>query len=185
MQNLNNPTVTKSPELLRCRLEKSVLASWYVTGLVDAEGSFSVSVSKSTSRSLGYAINVSFELALQASDKHILVKLKDYFGVGGIYNHGSDMYRYKVSSIGDLLKIIIPHFERFPLLTDKGADFLLFKDIVTLLGKGVFNKDGLQKIINYKAVLNRGLSERLKSAFPDTIPSTRSKITFKGIPDSE
>lgn len=162
-----------------------MLPDWYITGLVDSEGSFGVSISKSVSRSLGYAINVSFEIALQASDKHILVKLRDYFGVGGIYNHGSDMYRYKVSSIIDLHNVIIPFFDKFPLVTQKKADFYLFKGIISILNKGPLKPIDLQEVVRIKGVLNRGLSDALKSAFPDTSPYSRPEITFNGIPNPE
>nr|ATI20525.1 hypothetical protein [Juglanconis juglandina] len=162
------------------KLEKPVADNWYITGLVDAEGSFGVAISKNASRTLGYIVSVSFEIALQASDKHILEILKSVFGVGGVYKHGSDMYRYKVSSIKDIVTAIIPHFDKFPLVTQKRADFLLFKAIITILSKGVLNKEGLQEIVSYKAVLNRGLSTALKSAFPDTVPYIRPKIAFNG-----
>nr|ATI20526.1 LAGLIDADG endonuclease [Juglanconis juglandina] len=168
------------------------LPNWYITGLVDAEGSFGVSISKNASRSLGYVINVSFEIALQASDKHILLKLKDYFMVGGIYKHGNDMYRYKVSSIKDIVTAIIPHFDKFPLVTQKRADFFLFKQIIFILNKGTLKLVDLQEVVNIKAVLNRGLSspcdpadsnvvkqrgKELKLAFPNTIAYSRSQIT--------
>lgn len=153
------------------------LPNWYITGLVDAEGSFGVSISKNSSRSLGYVINVSFEIALQASDKHILLKLKDYFRVGGIYKHGNDMYRYKVSSIKDIVTAIIPHFDKFPLVTQKRADFFLFKQIILILNKGTLKPKDLQEVVNIKAVLNRGLSPELKLAFPNTIAYSRPQNT--------
>nr|ATI20341.1 LAGLIDADG endonuclease [Juglanconis sp.] len=169
------------------------LPNWYITGLVDAEGSFGVSISKNASRSLGYIINVSFEIALQASDKHILLKLKDYFRVGGIYKHVNDMYRYKVSSIKDIVTAIIPHFDKFPLVTQKRADFFLFKQIIFILNKGSLKPADLQEVVNFKGVLNRGLSslrdpadsnvvkqrgKELKLAFPNTIAYSRPQITM-------
>lgn len=144
-----------------------------------------MSISKNASRSLGYVVNVTIEIALQASDKHILVKLKDYFGVGGIYNHGSDMYRYKVSSIKDIHGVIIPYFDKFPLVTQKKADFFLFKEIISILSKGPLKPSDLQEIVNIKTKLNRGLSSELKIAFPDTIPYSRPVITFNEIPSPE
>lgn len=120
---------------------------------------------------------------MQASDKDLLLKLKDYFGVGGIYNHSKDMYRYKVSSIKDMLNTIIPHFDKFPLVTQKRADFEIFKQIVIILSKGPLHPDNLQEVINLKAVLNKGLSPTLKLAFPETVPFNRPEIAFKGIPD--
>lgn len=170
---------------LKNSLVSSALLDWYITGLVDGEGSFGVSISKNASRSLGYIVNITFEIALQASDKHILVKLKDYFGVGGIYNHGSDMYRYKVSSIKDINNVIIPHFDKFPLVTQKKADFHTFKQIISILSKGPLKPTDLQEIVNLKTMLNRGLSSVLKAAFPDTVISTRPVITFNGIPNPE
>lgn len=159
------------------------LSPWYVTGLVDGEGSFGVSISKRPERSLGYSISVAFEIALQASDKHILVKLKDYFGVGGIYKHCCNMFRYKVSSIKDIRNVIIPHFDKFNLLTQKRADFYIFKRIITILSKGPLSPADLQEVVNLKAVLNLGLSSALKAAFPNTVISSRPVIPFEGIPD--
>ena len=166
-------------------LENKVLAlnGWYITGLTDGEGSFAVSISKSATRSLGYVITVSFELALQASDKHILLGLKEFFRVGDVYKHGEDMFRYKVSSVRDLMNVIIPHFDKFPLLTQKGADFYLFKQVITILSKGPVTLKGLQEVVNLKASINRGLSSMLKLAFPETIPASRSIIPFRGILD--
>jgi hypothetical protein len=42
---------------------------------------------------------------------------------------------------------------------------------------------GLQEIVNLKASLNLGLSDKLKEKFSDTIPIPRPKIRFEGIPD--
>lgn len=41
---------------------------------------------------------------------------------------------------------------------------------------------GLQKIINIKASMNKGLSDNLKIIFPNTEPIARPTINFKGIP---
>jgi hypothetical protein len=46
-------------------------------------------------------------------------------GVGLIYTTGSRVY-FRVTSIKDL-SVIIAHFDKYPLLTQKRADFLLFK----------------------------------------------------------
>lgn len=121
---------------------------------------------------------------MQVSDKHILEKLKDYFGVGGVYKHtgASDMYRYKVSSIKDMLKVIIPHFDNFPLVTQKRADFEIFKQIIMILGKGPLSPIGLQEVINLKAALNKGLSLSLKIAFPNAVPVSKGVIPYEGIP---
>jgi hypothetical protein len=41
---------------------------------------------------------------------------------------------------------------------------------------------GLQKIINMRASMNKGLSDNLKIVFPNTKPIARPTINFEGIP---
>jgi hypothetical protein len=42
-------------------------------------------------------------------------------GVGQIYNNGNGAYQYRVYSMKDL-SVIIAHFDKYPLLTQKLAD---------------------------------------------------------------
>lgn len=37
---------------------------------------------------------------------------------------------YTVNSTKDINDVIIPHFEKYPLLTQKKADFILFKSAI-------------------------------------------------------
>ena len=92
---------------------------------------------------------------------------------------------YSVSSIKDLSKFVIPHFENYPLLTQKGADFILFKKIVTIINeKNHLILEGFQQIINIKASMNLGLSDLLKAEFNDFTPVERPIINTEYIPDS-
>jgi hypothetical protein len=40
---------------------------------------------------------------------------------------------YSVSGIQDLTNTIIPHFENYPVLTQKAGDFILWKQIIILM----------------------------------------------------
>jgi hypothetical protein len=119
-------------------------------------------------------------------------------GVGKIYKHGGDSCIYKVSSKKDLA-VILDHFDKYPLLTQKRADFLLFKRIIELMkNKAHLTKEGLRKIIEIKAPpalvageqvprgrasINKGLSEEHKMAFPDIVPVERPIVPLSPIPD--
>src|SRR5271168_4698094 len=84
---------------------------------------------------------------------------------------------YQVRNLDEITKAIIPHFEKYPLITKKQSDFLLFKEIVKLMEKGEhLTRDGLIKIVNLKASLNKGLSNKLKVFFLEVIAITRPKI---------
>ena len=76
-----------------------------------------------------------------------------------------------VRSIYDITKII-SHFDKYPLITQKKADFELFKRIVDKIIKGEhITPRGLQEIINIRVSIYLGLTD--KTNFPNTIPVTR------------
>lgn len=45
---------------------------WFLTGLIDAEGSLGVNITKDITRKSGYVITIFFEIALNMNDKFIL-----------------------------------------------------------------------------------------------------------------
>lgn len=99
-------------------------------------------------------------------------------GVGKIYTHGSAIY-YQVISLKDFL-VIIEHFDKYPLLTQKQADFLFFKSIVEMIERGEhLTSEGLRKIVTIRALINKGLSEKLKAAFPEITSGARPKIELQ------
>jgi hypothetical protein len=105
-----------------------------------------------------------------------LEALKAYWGGIGSINISKDLAIYRISSIKDL-QVLIDHFTRYPLITQKRADFELFKRIVDIKKSGSHTTlKGLQEIVNIRASLNRGLSESLHIAFPQTIPVIRPVV---------
>jgi hypothetical protein len=83
-----------------------------------------------------------------------------------------------------LTNIIIPHFLKYPLITKKQIDFLLFQKVIELLNaKEHLTEEGLGKIVNIKASLNRGLTESLKEAFPNCNPVLKPSLIYTEILD--
>jgi hypothetical protein len=123
-------------------------------------------------------------MGLHEKDRLLLESIRTYFGgVGNITKLGKDTIQYRVNSTKDL-KVIIDHFIKYPLITKKQADFELFKQIVEMLSrKEHLTREGLQQIVNLRASINDGLSDELKSAFPNTKQTSRPKVEFEGIPD--
>ena len=74
-------------------------------------------------------------LTLHKKDLPLLERIQSFFGVGHIYKEREDTMCYQVLSLQDIINVIIPHFEKYPLLTQKRADFLLFKAVVELVAK--------------------------------------------------
>lgn len=85
----------------------------------------------------------------------ILSDLKSFFNCGNINidNRKFNTYKYTVSKISDLVNIIIPHFDKYPLVGSKNLDFLDFKKALFLLIER--NSDNLKKILLIKSKMNR------------------------------
>ena len=80
-----------------------------------------------------------------------------------------------VRSLADL-KVILDHFEIYPLLTKKREDLELFTQVFKLVKqKEHLTLPGLHEIISLKAAMNFGrLSEHLKASFPNIIAAKKS-----------
>jgi hypothetical protein len=80
-------------------------------------------------------------------------------GIGNITKHGKDSLQYRVTSHKDLL-VLIDHFDKFPLMTQKRADYELFKQASYLVSrKEHLTMEGLKKIVAIRASVNLGLSD--------------------------
>jgi hypothetical protein len=96
------------------------------------------------------------------------------------------MCAFRVTSVEQIIKNVLPHFDKYPLITQKYTNYNLFKEIVILMMEGEhLNAEGLKKIINFKASLNLGLPEILKIAFPDVLPTQNLLKPEQKIPHPE
>lgn len=159
---------------------------WFITGFTDAEATFSISIRKSKQLKTGWIVNPVFYLELHRRDMLLLEKIKEYFGVGSIHLRSRDnpSASFYVRSIKDVKNTIIPHYDKFQLRTKKYEDFLLFKQAVELISnKEHLTQDGLQKIVAIRASMNKGLTEELKLAFPNTEPKPRPVLIYQQVKD--
>ena len=158
------------------------LNPWFITGLSDSESSFIVNITKKPKYKTGYDVSLSFSIGLNENDKALLENIQSYLGIGQIYKHTHNSYSYRVQSVKDL-QVIITHFDKYPLITQKKADYLLFKEIVNIiLLKKHLSKEGLEKIVGIKDSINRGLKNELKEAFPNIVLVKRPLIENQTIP---
>ena len=160
-----------------CLTQNLTMNPWFVTGFADAESCFTLSVVRNNKMKAGWQVNQSFQITLHAKDQTLIELIQSYFGVGSInYKHGSEVIKYYVQSIKDLARVI-DHFEKHPLITQKLADYELFKQALLLIqNKEHLTIEGLQKIVAIKASLNLGLSPELKAAFPEILPVQRPSV---------
>jgi len=134
----------------------------YITGLTDGEGCFSVSFSLRKKMKMGIEVRPSFAISQHRRNKDIILFLRDYFKCGGVrYSRHDQNFKYEVRSIEDLMTIIIPHFEKYPLQTSKKNDFDSFKEVCQLIySNHHLNHDGMKKIIELSAKINQSGNKR-------------------------
>lgn len=162
------------------------LNPYFITGFCDGESSFQVSITKNKTSKLGWKVRPQFTIGLHSRDLALLLQIKEFFGCGFIVkNNTQNEVSFRVYSLQDLTNCIIPHFSNYPLLSQKAADFYLFKQVTELMrNEDHLTTEGLQKIINIKASINLGISDELKSHFINTVPVQRPTIQTTNIQDS-
>lgn len=181
-----------SPKLpLNVRKESTLINPWFITGFTDAEGCFSIRVRRTTRTRIGWHVECVFSICLHLRDLPLLQQIQSYFGGVGRISVGKNC-GYFVSSppfggplrgMEDITTVIIPHFVKYPLITQKLGDFLLFKSVIDMINaKEHLTMEGLQKIVSIKASVNHGLTESLKVAFPNTIPALKPLSVNTDIP---
>lgn len=99
-------------------------------------------------------------------NKDILYEIQDFFNCGyialsnkaGIDKrglNGKERYQFRVRSIGDIINIIIPHFDKYPLHTEKLLDYQDWKKVAYMVNKGEhLTLEGLKKIEQIKLNMN-------------------------------
>lgn len=90
--------------------------------------------------------------------------------IGSIYLAlNRDIVNYSIDSDEDLNKLII-HLEKYPILTQKAAYFILFKQAGKFLNnKAHLTVEGLNQIVNIKASMNLGLPNMLNQSLMDIL----------------
>ena|SRR5258708_35829415 len=140
----------------------------WITGFVDGEGCFSVSLVRQPSRPgrkgyrTGYQVFPEFAVTQGSKSLAALQELSDFFGVGQVLinrrqdNHKEHLHRYVVRSLDDLRSVIIPFFRDFTLRTAKREDFEKFAHCVELISTGRhLQMDGLAEVLEITETMNR------------------------------
>ena len=105
----------------QCSVENFQPDPWWVTGFVDGEGCFYVSVTKNKNYKLGWEVRPSFIITQHVRDKTLLYEIKNYLGVGHVTQQGPNAVQLRVQSFNEL-EIVIIHFKNYPLITKKFYD---------------------------------------------------------------
>lgn len=113
--------------------------AWWVTGLTDGEGCFFAYLTHRLRSESGRShahldFDAGYQLALRGDDLQAVREVHRFFGCGKVRwkvlrkDHPQAVLR--IIKLDDLLNVVIPHFEKYPLRTKKGRDFVLWKQTI-------------------------------------------------------
>ena len=128
----------------------------YLSGYADGEGCFCVTFNRSKRYKLGGAIAPSFSVSQNRERAQILELFQQSFGCGTIRPDRSDRtLKFEVRSVPDLVRLVIPHFRRYPMLSMKQRDFEVFADVCEMMGRGEhLTVDGFSQIVVMASEIN-------------------------------
>jgi hypothetical protein len=140
--------------------------SAYVSGYVDGEGCFTVSISPRAKLRVGWEVRPSFSVSQNGDRAEVLYALQAYFGCGSIRPDRSDQtLKWETRRLEDILDRVVPHFEQWPLMSGKRHDFERFAQICRLMAAGEHrSRPGLRTIVE----LARGMNPSGKRRYDAT-----------------
>ncbi len=132
------------------------LDPWYITGIAEGEGCFSVSFSLRRRINVGIETRPSFSISMNERDLDLLKDIRKFFGCGGIrYSRQDRTYKFEVRSVRDLKRKILKHFDNYPLQGSKAKDYEKFREIVIMVSENKhLSKRYLRRIIKLAYEMN-------------------------------
>lgn len=130
--------------------------SEWIREFTDGEGCFAVSFNKREKLTTKVEARPSFSISQKSHSLKALENVKNFFNCGAIcYSARDDCYKYEVRNLTEIVKKIIPHFEKYPLETAKNLDFKIFATICKDMNQGKhLNASGMKKIIKESYTMN-------------------------------
>ncbi len=152
--------------------KKGKYLMYYITGFVDGEGCFSVSVHRHKTSKYGWVVDPMFQVYQHKDNRHILEIIRQTFRCGYITEKSGspNVHVYIVDNRRDLLEKVIPFFNRYLLISGKHEDFKLFEEIVQKMSERLhWERNGLMQVIKLAFQMNNTGKQRKYSL--DTILS--------------
>lgn len=119
------------------QINRDVFGHW-LSGFTDGEGCFRLFYYPFEGRKIPASM---FSIRLWADDKEALALIQSYWQCGGLqynnrtydeYHDRKPQWTYVVYRTEQLMNIIVPHFERYPLFAKKAHDFSIWKEGIAL-----------------------------------------------------
>jgi LAGLIDADG endonuclease len=128
----------------------------YISGYVDGEGCFSVSISPRPTLMVGWEVRPSVSVSQNGDRSEVLVDIRQFFGCGTLRPDRSDRtLKWEVRSLPLIMDRVIPHFRLYPMRSGKQRDFEWFASICERMTRGEHRSfAGLREIVRLAGEMN-------------------------------
>jgi hypothetical protein len=144
-------------------LSSEELASWFLAGFIEGEGSVCVCVKAHPTARFGFIVQPEFYVYQHRLRRELLEMVQEYFGVGRIdpKQGNPDVFVYSVKSRKAILERVIPFLESHSDYSARRNDYQTFAAVARLLEAG-FHKTpwGLAHIVELAYSMNMGGKQR-------------------------
>jgi hypothetical protein len=165
-------------------IDRDRFADW-LSGFCDGEACFMLVWDNRKHRQTGTAW---FTICLRQDDRPILEQIQAFLGCGRLFDeetyqktvNGKPESRLIVAKARDLVKSVIPHFERYPLRAKKAKDFAIWRRGVDLLDRIV--RKGKVRRAGGRTGFASNWSDQDKALFQSLVQALRDVRRFDATP---
>jgi len=128
----------------------------WVTGFTESEGCFLIHIQQSSRSKLGKTVKLCFKISQHERDQELLYLIMKYFKCGTLHTNGNSK-EIIVTRFQDVLNIVIPFFDKYPLHGEKRLNYEDFVKVAELMqNKAHLTSEGFDKILVIKSGMNIG-----------------------------
>lgn len=130
------------------------------------EGHFGIRISKNSTTTTGYQVALKFTLTQDLRDKSLLEKFIFFYNCGTVWNSEDKNWGvFEVTKFSSIESIIIPFFQKYPIVGVKAKDFESFNFISKIMKDGRHKSE--QGLLEIRAIKNNMNKSRIISELED------------------
>lgn len=142
------------PDVGNLGLNSRLTPEWIV-GFIDGEGCFHIGINKHSDLRSGFQILPELTVVQHERDLDLLYELRSTMGCGVVRKNHANRFCWRVRKLKNLVEVIIPFFDKYPLRSKKRIDYLKFREVVLMMEKGEhLTESGLKKIFKIASEMN-------------------------------
>jgi LAGLIDADG endonuclease len=149
---------------------KGIPDPFWISGFTSGDGSFNLKIGSSATTSIGVRVQLRFAIGLHIRELDVIKGLAAYFNllypltsksieVSNVKYKNitttSKVVNFQVTKFSDIVNIIIPFFDKYPIQGQKALDFEDFKKVVEIMKiNDHLTVKGFEKILKIKEGMN-------------------------------